>query len=159
MGGIAFPMVFMALVNTASWAGPAGQPLLVNKPPILDTCPEIIDPDLGTIQGRYDTYYFGMDIIINCTGSGPLCTVRPHPNLPPGTVVSPTGLSFKDGEVSYLAGIGRNCVYQAVQVTGDHKIVTGVVNLDILIPQSMTAGRPDLGLGGISKGSLAGIKY
>ena len=146
----------MALVPFVSLADPAGQPLMIKKPPILDTCSEIIDPELDTKRGRYNTYYFGMDVTINCTGSGPFFTMSPHPNMPPETVVSPMGLSFKDPHVSYLAGIGRNCIYQAVQVTGDHKIVTGLVNLDILIPKSIITRSPDLGLG---KGSLAGIKY
>ena len=149
--------VFLVALNPlALWAGPAGQPLTVKKPPILDTCPEILDPELDTKCGRYDTYYFGMDVIINCTGSGPLCTVRPHPNMPPETVVSSTGINFKDLQVSYRAGIEKNSIYQAVQVAGDNKIVTGLVNLDILIPKSMITRSPDLGLG---KGSLAGIKY
>ena len=98
-----------------------------------------------------------MDVIINWTGSGPFYTMRPHANMPPETVVSPTGLSFKDPSVSYQAGIGRNSIYQAVQVTGDNKIVTGLVNLDIMIPKSMTTRSPDLG--GLGKSSLIGIKY
>jgi hypothetical protein len=99
---------------------------MVKKPAILDTCSEIIDPDLDTLRGRYSTYYFGMDVIINCAGTGPLYT------------------------------LGRNSIYQAVQVTGDNKIVTGLVNLDILIPRSILTRPSDLGLG---KGSLTGIKY
>ena len=129
---------------------------MVKKPSILDICPEIFDPELDTLRGRYATYYFGMDVIINCAGSGPLFTMRPHPNMPPGTVISSTGLSFKDPYVSYLAGVSKNSIFQAVQVTGDNKIVTGLVNIDILIPQSMIT-RPQFP--GLGKGSLAGIKH
>jgi hypothetical protein len=141
----------------ALWAGPAGQPLTVKKPPILDSCTEILDPELDTRRGRYDTYYFGMDVIINLTGSGPFYTMRPHANMPPETAVSPTGLSFKDPSVTYQAGLGPKSIYQAVQVTGDNKIVTGLVNLNIMIPKSMTTRSPDLG--GFGKSSLMGIKY
>jgi hypothetical protein len=154
--GVACIVFFLVLIPPASWAGPAGQSLVVKKPAILDTCPELIDPELDTKCGRYATYYFGMDVIIDCTGSGAFFTMRPHPNMPPETVVSPTGISFKDPQVSYLAGIGRNSIYQAVQVTGDNKIVTGLVNLDISIPRSMITRPSDLGLG---KGSLSGVKY
>lgn len=147
----------MALVPLVSWSAPAGQPITVKKPPILDTCPEFSDSELDTRRGRYNTYYFGMDVIINLTGSGPFYTMRPHANMPPETAVNPTGLSFKDPSVSYQAGLGPNSIYQAVQVTGDNKIVTGLVNLDIMIPKSMTTRSPDLG--GFGKSSLMGIKH
>jgi hypothetical protein len=140
----------------AVWAGSADRPLMVKKPPILNTCPEIFDPELDTLRGRYDAYYFGLDVLLDLTGSGPFFTLTPHPNLPPDTLATSTGISYQDSEVKYLAGLGRHSLYQAVQVTGDNKIVTGVVNLDIMIPRGMLTGnlRPSL-----PKGSLTGLTH
>ena len=154
--GIAVTVLLTVMLPLASWAGSAGQQLMVKKPPILDTFSEIFDPELDTMRGRYDSYYFGLDVILNLTGSGPFFTLTPHPHMPPGTIVTPTGISYQDAEVKYLAGLGRHSLYQAVQVSGDNKIVTGVVNLDILIPKTMFNGRPSLGL---PKGSLIGLTY
>lgn len=154
--GIACIVLLAILIPRASWAGSSPHTLMVKKPPILDTCPEVFDHELDTMRGRYDAYYFGLDIIINLTGSGPFLTLTPHLNMPLETVITPTGISFRDVNVSYLAGIGRHSVYQSVQVTGDNKIVTGVINLNILIPRTMFTKPPDLGL---RNGSLIGIKY
>jgi hypothetical protein len=54
----------------------------------------------------------------------------------------------------YMAGVGRHSLYQAVQVTGDNKIVTGVVNLEIMVPKAMLTRQPHLSL---PKGSLIGL--
>jgi hypothetical protein len=151
---IAVIVLLVIMLPLASWAGSAGQPLMVKKPPILDTFPEIFDPELATMRGRYDTFYFGLDIILNLTGSGPLFTLNPHPGMPVGTVVTSTGISYQDDDVTYLAGLDRRSIFQAVKVTGDNNIVTGVVNLDILIPQSMLTRRSPLSL---PKGSLTGL--
>jgi hypothetical protein len=142
------------LTARAVGAGSSGHPLLVKKPPILNTCPEIFDPELDTLRGRYAAYYFGLDVRLDLTGTGPFLTMTPHPQLPPGTVVTSTGISYQDPEVKYLAGLGPHSLYQAVRVTGDGKIVTGVVNLDIMVPQGMLTGNPLLSL---PKGSLTGL--
>jgi len=150
-------MVLLAVViPLAGWAGSASPQLLVTKPPVLDTCPEVFDPELDNIRGRYEAYYFGLDIILDLTGPGPSFTLTPHANMPPETVISPSGISFDDGQVSYRGGIRPHSIFQAVQVTGDKKIVMGVINLNILIPQTMLTGRP--AMMGLTKGSLSGLK-
>lgn len=153
--GAALIVLLVAMAPLSAWADSVTQPLMVNKPAILAACPLVSDGELNNIRGRYDTYYFGMDIIINLTGSGAPFTLSPHPNMPAGTVLSPTGISFKDAYVAYQGGIGRQSIFQMVQVTGNGKMVTGVVNLDILVPKSLLTG----GLGGISlpKGSRIGL--
>ena len=155
--GAALIVLLVAMAPLSAWADSVTQPLMVNKPPILAACAVVPDGELNNIRGRYDTYYFGMDIIINLTGSGVPFTLAPHANMPPGTIFSPTGISFKDANVTYQAGIGRQSIFQMVQVMGNGKMVTGVVNLDILIPRALRIG----GLGGISlpKGSLIGLGF
>ena len=154
IGSIPLVMWLTLILPLTAGAGLAEGPLTVQKPCILDTCPEIMDHELATKRGRYNVYYFGMDVRLDLTGSGPLFTLTPHPNLPPGTVATPTGISYQDPEVKYLGGLGRHSLYQAVQVTGDNKIVTGVVNLDLVIPQRMLTGNPQPSL---PKASLIGL--
>lgn len=144
----------MIMLPLAAGAGSTDGPLMVQKPRILDTCPEMMDRALATKRGRYNAYYFGMDVRLDLTGSGPFFTLTPHPNLPPGTVATQTGLSYQDSEVKYLGGLGRHSLYQAVQVTGDNKIVTGLINLDLIIPQRMMTGNPQPSL---PKASLTGL--
>ena len=74
--------------------------------------------------------------------------------MPPETILTPTGIRYHDGEVTYLAGISRHSLYQAVQVTGDGKIITGVVNLDILVPTAMLTRQSQMSL---PKASLIGL--
>ncbi len=144
----------------AAQAGSDGDdPLVVQKPRILDACPEIFDAELAKRRGRYDAYYFGLDVRLDLTGSGPFFALRPHANLPPGTVVTSTGISYQDPEVKYLAGLGPHSLYQAVQVTGDRKIVTGVVNLDLKLPQAMVTGNSPLSLPKASLTGLSGLTH
>lgn len=152
--GVVLAMWLTVMAPGTVGAGSSDQSLLVKKPPILNTCPEIFDPELDTLRGRYAAYYFGLDVRLDLTGTGPFFTMTPHPHLPPGTVVTSTGISYQDPEVKYLAGLGPHSLYQAVQVTGDNKIVTGVVNLDIMVPQGMLTGSPRPSL---PKGSLTGL--
>ena len=151
-------VIFLTLMfPLSSKASPFTQPAMVESPAVLATCSVVPDQELSDIRGRYDTYYFGLDIIINLTGSGVAFNMRPHGNMPPETIVTQRGISFKDANVVYQAGIGRQNIFQTVRVMGDNKIVTGVVNLDILIPKSFLRG----GLSGITlpKGSRMGLVY
>jgi len=141
----------VAMAPLSAWA--ATQPLMVNYPPILAACAVVSDAELINIRGRYDTYYFGMDIIINLTGSGALFSTVPHANMPAGTIFTPSGISFKDPYVTYQAGIGWQSIFQTVQVMGNGKMVTGVVNLDILVPRSLLTGS----LSGISLPKISQI--
>jgi hypothetical protein len=146
-------VLLVAMTPLSAWAGSATQPLMVNTPPILAACAVVSDGELINIRGRYDAYYFGMDIIINLTGSGALFSTAPHANMPPGTIFTPSGISFKDPYVTYQAGIGGQSIFQTVQVMGNGKMVTGVVNLDILVPRSLLTGS----LGGVSLPKLSQI--
>jgi hypothetical protein len=151
-------VIFLMLVfPLLSQASPLNRTAMVEKPAVLAACSKVSDQEMSNIRGCYDKYYFGLDIIINLTGSGALFATRPHGNMPPETVVTQRGISFKDPNVIYQAGIGRHNIFQNVRVMGDNKIVTGVVNLDITIPKSFLRG----GLGGIHlpKGSRIGLVY
>jgi len=136
----ALVIFLMGMFPLSSKASPFTQPSMVERPAVLAACSVVSDQELSGIRGRYDTYYFGLDIIINLTGSGPVFATNPHSNMPPGTIVTQRGINFRDPNVSYQAGIGRHNIFQNVRVTGDNKIVTGVVNLDIMIPKSLMMG-------------------
>ena len=137
----AFIVLLVMLAPLCALAGPAAQPLMVKKLPVLADCALIPDTELDHIRGRYNDYFFGLDIVVNLTSRGPLFTMTPNPNNTPGTINTGTGISFSDPNVSYRAGIGSQYIYQMVQVTGDGKIVRGVMNLDIMVPQSLLNGR------------------
>jgi hypothetical protein len=63
-------VLLVAMAPLSAWAGSATQPLMVNYPPILAACAVVPDGELINIRGRYDTYYFWMDIIINLPALG-----------------------------------------------------------------------------------------
>jgi hypothetical protein len=151
--GLLLAMV-AALVAVPAWAGPALQPRVVEQPAILQTLARIPDHELQELRGRYDSYYFGMDIIVNLMGASPTFAIVYHANMPDGVVTSPTGMSYNGEGVAYQAGIGQGSVFQTVQVTGDGKIVTGLVNIDITIPQSLLSQPFELNL---PKGTLEGL--
>lgn len=154
--GVVLTIVLALISPFSAWAGGA-QPFMVKKPPVLEVCAVMSDSELSNLRGRYDAYYFGLDIIVNLTGSGSPVTLTPHPGIPPETIVSPTGISFKDTNVAYQAGIGQSSVFQSVQVLGDGKLVTGVVNLNIMVPESLlTTGLPGISL---PKESLTGLGF
>jgi hypothetical protein len=133
-------MLLAVMAPLAVLAGPDAQPLVEKRPAVLADCAPLNDNQLEGIRGRYGAYYFGMDIVVNMTGSGPVVSITPHPNMPPGTVATSTGIVYESGNVSYRAGIGPQSVYQGVQVRGDNNIVTGVVNLEIMAPKAMLRG-------------------
>jgi hypothetical protein len=146
--------VMAAMLAVPAWAGPALQPRVVEQPAILQTLARIPDHELQELRGRYDSYYFGMDIIVNLTGATPSFDIVYHANMPDGVVTSPTGLSYNGDGVAYQAGITKGSVFQTVQVTGDGKIVTGLVNIDITIPQSLLNQPIEMNL---PKGTLEGL--
>jgi hypothetical protein len=157
LGLVAALIVLLAvLMPLSALAGSAAQSQMVKKQPVLADCAQIPDSELEHIRGRYDTYYFGLDVIVNLTGTSPLVSMTPNPNNTPGTVNTATGISYTDSNVTYRAGIAPQYLYQTVQVAGDGKIVKGVMNLDIMVPQSMLTGSRS----GISlpKPSLAGLR-
>jgi hypothetical protein len=137
----AFIILLIVLAPLSALAGPAAQPLITNEQPVLAHCDRISDGELEDIRGRYDRYYFGLDVIVNLGGSGPVFTMTPNPNNTPGTVNTATGISFSDPYVNYRAGVAPQQLYQMVQVTGDGKIVRGVMNLDVKVPRSLVNGR------------------
>ncbi len=157
--GVALAVFLAVMLPLFSWGAEGPQPVMVEKPPILETCALVSDSELDTMRGCYDAYYFGMDIIVNLTGGTPV-TLVPHPGMPPETVITSTGISYQnslDPSVVYRGGIGPSSIYQTVQVMGDGKIVTGVVNLNILVPQSLfTTGVQGLNL---PNGSQTGLNF
>ena len=136
---------FMALLGVlaplSALAGPAAQPLIMKELPVLAHCALVPDRELDGIRGRYDSYYFGLDVIVNLAGTGPIFSMTPNPHNTPGTVNTGTGISFSDPQVNYQAGVGAHNLYQMVQVAGDGKTVRGVMNLDVKVPQTMLNGR------------------
>jgi hypothetical protein len=120
---------------------------MVKKPSILEGRTLISDKELDDMRGRYDSYYFGLDINVNLASGTPSVNLVPHSNNTPGTSPDPSGrgYNYKDGSVAWQGGIGEQSVYQTAQVSGNGKMVTGIVNLNITIPQSLlTIGSRDL---------------
>lgn len=133
-------VLWAALTPVAALAGPTAKSPIIEELPVLAHCAQVPDRELDHIRGRNGQYYFGLDVIINLTGTGALFTMTPNANNTPGTINTGTGITFSDSSVNYRAGIGSQNLYQMVQVTGDNKIVRGVMNLDVKVPQSLLNG-------------------
>ena len=153
----AFIALLGVLAPLSALAGSTAKPMIMKEMPVLAHCALIPDRELNHIRGRNGNYYFGLDVIVNLTGSGALFTMIPNPNNTPGTVNTASGISFSDPYVNYRAGVGPQQLYQMVQVTGDGKIVRGVMNLDIKVPQSMLNGRDSAP--SIPRSSLTGLQF
>jgi hypothetical protein len=153
----AFIVLLTVLAPLSALAGPATQPLIKEKLPVLANCATISDRELGDIRGRNGSYYFGLDVIVNLAGTGPIFTMTPNPNNTPGTINTGTGISFSDSNVTYQAGIGSHNLYQTVQVTGDGKTVMGVMNLDIIVSKAMLNG--SLSPINLPRHSLTGLQF
>jgi len=145
------------LVPLSVVARPIAQPLITEEQPALAHCALIPDCELDHIRGRNGNYYFGLDVIVNLTGRGPLFNMIPNPNNTPGTVNTGTGISFSDPSVTYRAGIGSHQLYQMAQVTGDGNAVRGVLNLDVVVPRSLLNGR--VSAASIPRTSLTGLTF
>jgi hypothetical protein len=116
---------------------------LVKTPAILQTCAAMPNKQLRQYRGCYATYFFGMDIGINLTGtSAPGISVRSVAILPDASVTpvaSPGGnqVSFNNGQVAFSAGIGNTSlgsgIFQVVQVAGNNNLVISNMNININI--------------------------
>lgn len=146
-------LALMVMLPWAAW-GSGSQALRVEKPSVLESYPIMTDSELNNMRGRYDGYFFGLDLNVNLCG-GTLFSVTPDPrstglinnDFKPVTKNGQT-VGYKYGEinsgnpVNYQAGIGTSNVYQTVQVNGTGIPVTGLVNLNITVPKSLpTFGR------------------
>jgi hypothetical protein len=115
----------------------------IKTPAILQTCAAMPNKQLRQYRGCYATYFFGMDVGINITGtSAPGISVRFNGIVPDGSAVpvaSPGGnqVSFNDGQVAFNAGIGNTSlgsgIFQVVQVAGNNNLVISNMNININI--------------------------
>jgi hypothetical protein len=115
----------------------------IKTPAVLQTCAAMPNKQLQEYRGCYATYFFGMDIGINVTGtSTPGISVRFNGIVPDGSAVpvaSPGGnqVAFNDGQVAFNAGIGSTSlgsgVFQVVQVAGNNNLVISNMNININI--------------------------
>jgi hypothetical protein len=138
-------LVLTVMIPWAAWGAPGPQALRVEKAPAIAGCPVMSDSELNAICGRYNGYFFGLDINVNlCKGAVPVTLTPDSVHNTPGTTFDPAkGLNFNDGNVAYQSGFSKTNVYQTVQVNGTGIPVTGLVNLNITVPQSLqTIGRP-----------------
>ena len=113
----------------------------IKTPAILQTCAAMPNKQLQQYRGCYATYFFGMDVGINITGtSAPGISVRFNGIVPDGSVApvaSPGGnqVSFNDGQVAFSAGIGNTSlgsgIFQVVQVAGNNNLVISNMNINI----------------------------
>ena len=158
LGLVAAVIVLLAaLTPVAALAGPTAKSLIIEELPVLAHCAQVPDRELDDIRGRNGQYYFGLDVIINLTGTGAPFTMTPNPNNTPGTINTGTGISFSDSNVTYQAGIGAHNLYQMVQVMGDGKTVMGVMNLNIMVSKAMLNG--SLSAINLPRHSLTGLQF
>ena len=118
------------------------EPQLVKTPAILQTCAAMPNKQLRQYRGCYATYFFGMDVGINLTGtSAPGISVRSVAMVPDGVapVASPGGnqVSYNNGQVALSAGVGNTSlgsgIFQMVQVAGNNNLVISNMNININI--------------------------
>ena len=113
----------------------------IKTPAILQTCAAMPNKQLRQYRGCYATYFFGMDVGINITGtSAPGISIRSVAMVPDGSAVpvaSPGGnqVSFNNGQVAFSAGIGNTSlgsgIFQVVQVAGNNNLVISNMNINI----------------------------
>jgi hypothetical protein len=149
-------LVLTVMLPWSVWGAPGPQTLMVEKLAAIESCPIMSDSELNSMRGRYDGYFFGLDINVNLCG-GPLFSLGVDPRSTGYTNgdlnVSDKGISYNKGPVNYQAGVGMSNVFQTVQVNGTGIPLTGLVNLNITVPQSLqTLGRT----GGLSLPKPAG---
>lgn len=142
--------IFPALLSgvlwlVITWACPPGaaareQHRMIRPPEVLQLCKVVPDEELRELRGRYDTYFFGLDIVGNLNvGSGAFTgQVGFSTNVAPNTVnFSGTQVSYNNGNISYQAGIGSTSlgsgIYSMVVVAGTQNVVISntTVNLNI----------------------------
>jgi hypothetical protein len=113
----------------------------IETPAALQTCAAMPNKQLQQYRGCYATYYFGMDVGINLSGtSAPGISVQFTGIVPDGSVApvaSPGGnqVSFNNGQVAFSAGIGSTSlgsgIFQVVQVAGNNNLVISNMNVNI----------------------------
>ncbi len=145
-------LALMVMLPWAAWGGSGPQALRVEKPSVVEGYPIMTDSELNSMCGRYDGYFFGLDLNVNLCG-GPLFSVTADPrstglkngDFSPIKNQYNQTVGYKYGDtnnnnnpVNYQAGIGTSSVYQTVQVNGTGIPVTGLVNLNIEVPKSLT---------------------
>lgn len=118
-------------------------PQLVKNPAILQTCAAMPNKQLQQYRGCYATYFFGMDVGINITGtSAPSVSVQSVAMVPDGSVapVASSGgsqVSYNNGQVALSAGVGNTSlgsgIFQVVQVAGNNNLVISNMNININI--------------------------
>ena len=142
-------IALMVMLPGAAWGGSGPPALRVEKPSVIEGCPIVTDSELNNLCGRYDAYFFGLDLNVNLCGGTPFSlTVDPR-STGYGTGAlkqTPTGIQYgeinSNNPVNYQAGLGTSSVYQTVQVNGTGIPLTGLVNLNITVPKSLaTFGR------------------
>ncbi len=144
------PKIFSALLSgvlmlAVTWASPpraAAQDhrRMIQSHEVLQSCAVVPDRELKELRGRFDTSFFGLDIVGNLNvGSGAFTgQVAFYTNVPTDQVnFSGTQVSYNNGNVSYQAGIGTNSfgsgVYSMVVVAGTQNIVIANTNVTINI--------------------------
>ncbi len=107
---------------------------------VLQSCKVVPDSELKDLRGRFDTSFFGLDIVGNLNvGTGAFAgSVGFATNVDPSKVnLSGTQVSYNNGNVSYQAGIGANSfgsgIYSMVVVAGTQNIVIANTNITLNI--------------------------
>lgn len=144
------PKLFAALLSgvlllALTWACPSGaaaqvQSRMIKSPEVLKLCKVVPDQELQRLRGRYDTYYFGLDVAANLNvGTGAFTgQVNFNTNVDPAKVnFSGTQVSYNNGNISYQAGIGAtnfgSGIYSAVVLAGTNNIVVSNTNVTLNI--------------------------
>jgi hypothetical protein len=144
------PKIFAALLSgvlllAVTWASPPGAAAqdhrrMIPYPEVLRSCEVVPDCELKELRGRFDTSFFGLDIVgnLNVGSSAFTGQVAFSTNVPPEQVnFSGTQVSYNNGNISYQAGIGANSlgsgIYSMVVVAGTQNIVIANTNVTLNI--------------------------
>jgi hypothetical protein len=141
-----FPALLSGVLLLAvTWAFPPGAAAqdhhrMIKSPEVLQSCKVVPDCELRELRGRFDTSFFGLDVVANLdVGKGAFSgSVHFATNVPLEQVnFSGTQVSYNNGNISYQAGIGATSfgsgVYSAVVVAGTNNMVISTTNVNLTI--------------------------
>ncbi len=138
-------LLYGVVLLAVSWASPPGAAAqdhrrMIETPEVLQFCKVVPDNELKNLRGRFDTSFFGLDIVGNLNvGSGAFTgQVGFVTNVAPDKVnFSGTQVSYNNGNISYQAGIGATSfgsgIYSMVVVAGTQNVVVSTTNVTLNI--------------------------
>jgi hypothetical protein len=142
-------LALMVMLPWAAWGGSGPQTLRVEKPSVMENIPIMTDSEMSKMRGRFDGAFFG--VIIDVGFGTP-------PTLTPVGDVTETNAVYKNGvkvgyaigtindntnNVNWEGGFGLHNIHNILQINGSGQNVTGLVELNLHVPEKIIQfGRP-----------------